>query len=78
MKGDIALAGFMMTSDEWRALDMESRAQLLAVITKRFPTGTQPPKNRTLIAGGTIVEEPKLAEGSGPLSTDEYIELFDE
>lgn len=31
MKGDIALAGFMMTPDEWEALDPASRALLIAI-----------------------------------------------
>ena len=35
MKGDISVAGFMLTAEEWRALDPASRAQLLAVITRR-------------------------------------------
>lgn len=30
MKGDIALAGFLMTAEEWAALDSPSRAQLVA------------------------------------------------
>ena len=29
MKGDIALAGFVMTAEEWHALDPVSRAQLM-------------------------------------------------
>src|SRR5688572_20960499 len=50
MKGDIAFVGFMLTADEWHALDAESRAQLIAVATRkieppverpsRFPDGT--------------------------------------
>lgn len=35
MKGDIAVAGFMLTAQEWQALDAEARAQLVAVITRR-------------------------------------------
>jgi hypothetical protein len=30
MKGDIALAGFVLTAEEWEALDPLSRAQLMA------------------------------------------------
>lgn len=30
MKGDIALVGFVLTAEEWQALDSVSRAQLLA------------------------------------------------
>ncbi len=81
MKGDIAFAGFMLTAEEWKALDAETRHQLVAVATRKFPTGTEPPYmqgRKAVIAGGTIVEEPvgPLAEGSGPQQIDEYIELF--
>lgn len=35
MKGDISVAGFMLTAEEWADLDATSRAQLVAVITRR-------------------------------------------
>jgi hypothetical protein len=35
MKGDIAIAGYMITAEEWQALDQLARAQLVAVITRR-------------------------------------------
>ena len=35
MKGDIAFAGFVLTAEEWRQLDALSRAQLIAVATRR-------------------------------------------
>jgi hypothetical protein len=35
MKGDIAVAGFRMTAEEWQSLDPASRAELVAVITRR-------------------------------------------
>ena len=35
MQGVISVAGFMMTSEEWEELDAVSRAQLVAVITRR-------------------------------------------
>jgi hypothetical protein len=35
MKGDVALAGFVMTEDEWQELDAPSRALLLAVALRR-------------------------------------------
>ncbi len=88
MKGDIAFAGFMLTAEEWQALDSETRHQLVAVATRRFPTGTEPPYEgsrngipieKTFISGGTIIEEkPALAEGSGPLECDDYIDLTDD
>jgi len=30
MKGDIALAGFVLTAEEWEEMDVASRTQLLA------------------------------------------------
>jgi hypothetical protein len=35
MKGDIALAGLLLTADEWQALDPVTRAQLVAAAGKR-------------------------------------------
>jgi hypothetical protein len=35
MRGDIALAGFMMTAEEWHALDPAHRAQLIAAATRK-------------------------------------------
>jgi hypothetical protein len=35
MKGDIALAGFVLTAEEWEALDALSRAQLVAAATRQ-------------------------------------------
>jgi hypothetical protein len=35
MKGDIAVAGFMLTAEDWQELDAASRAELVAVITQR-------------------------------------------
>ena len=35
MKGDIALAGFVLTAEEWLALDPEARAQLVFAATRR-------------------------------------------
>lgn len=85
MKGDIAFAGFMLTAEEWQAFDSETREQLVAVATRRFPTGTEPPSRsgipigKTFISGGTIVDEPGvLAEGSGPLECEDYIDLTDD
>lgn len=43
MKGDIAFAGFMLTAEEWRLLDADDRAQLIAVATRRVaPEGERP------------------------------------
>lgn len=35
MQGDIALAGFVLTKEEWQALDAVSRAQLVQVAMRR-------------------------------------------
>lgn len=35
MKGDIALVGFVLTAEEWQALDGRARAQLLAAAFQR-------------------------------------------
>ena len=34
MKGDVALAGYVLTAEEWQALDSVSRAQLVAAATR--------------------------------------------
>ena len=34
MKGDIAIAGFMLTAAEWDALDARARAQLVAAASR--------------------------------------------
>lgn len=35
MKGDISLAGFLLTADEWDALDSRSRQQLVEAVQPR-------------------------------------------
>lgn len=45
MKGDIALAGFVLTHEEWQELDPQSRVQLLTAAFPREPRwalGTSP------------------------------------
>ena len=59
MKGDIALAGFMLTAEEWRGLDSVSRAQLVAAATRREDGWVVAP-----VSG-------LLAEGSGPRRDEE-------
>jgi hypothetical protein len=44
MKGDIAFVGFMLTAEEWQALDPQSRAQLIAVATRRADPLLDPPR----------------------------------
>ncbi|MEO7092563.1 MAG: hypothetical protein ABI175_04880 [Polyangiales bacterium] len=40
MQGDIALAGFVLTKEEWQALDAVSRAQLVQVAMLRSDAPT--------------------------------------
>jgi len=35
MKADIALAGFLLTAEEWQSFDPTARAQLIAVASRR-------------------------------------------
>ncbi|MBA3502943.1 MAG: hypothetical protein M4D80_02285 [Myxococcota bacterium] len=67
MQGDIALAGFMMTADEWKALDAPSRALLMAIATK-------PEELARLQVHETPVEgqmEMLFAVGTAPISDEE-------
>jgi hypothetical protein len=58
MNGDIALAGYVLTIEEWQALDPVSRAQLVAAMFRwADPWETPTP----------VV----LAEGSGRLARQE-------
>ncbi len=63
MKGDIAFAGFVLTSDDWEALDSEARAELIAVATRRADPWL-----------AVTMCEP-LAQGSGPLEIEEIHDL---
>ncbi len=51
MNGDIALAGYVLTMEEWQALDAVSRAQLVAAMFQWDDPWEAP--------------APVLAEGSG-------------
>ena len=68
MQGDIALAGFMMTAEEWKALDAPSRALLMAIATK-------PEDLAKLEALETPVqsqmEMPLFAVGTAPITDEE-------
>jgi hypothetical protein len=62
MKGDIALAGFVLTAEEWAQLDPDARSQLLAVALRR-----DEPWVPAAPAPATAPPEPALALGSGPV-----------
>ena len=69
MKGDIALAGFWMTAEEWEALDAPSRALLMAVATKPEDLANHAAaRDRDL---EPPVEMPVFPIGSAPISDDE-------
>ncbi len=72
MKGDIAVAGLMITAEEWQALDAASRAQLVAVITRQdplFANGSGP------VLAVADVPHAMLAEGTNPgIEVPEVIE----
>lgn len=72
MKGDIAFVGFVITAEEWRDLDAQSRAQLCAVATR-----SHDPWVSARGSAPSLVETPTepLAEGSGPLEVEEYVDL---
>jgi hypothetical protein len=69
MKGDIAFAGFVLTAEEWQALDADARAQLIAVATRRGEHGGEHTHDPWLGASFPPPLEP-LAEGSGPLEIE--------
>lgn len=51
MKGDIGFVGFMLTAEEWQELDPQSRAQLIAVATRRADPFTDPQPPRRMPEG---------------------------
>ncbi|HET9626982.1 MAG TPA: hypothetical protein VFP84_36735 [Kofleriaceae bacterium] len=51
MRADIALAGFLLTAEEWQAFDPDARAQLIAAAGRR---------------GDATVAAPVAGELSGP------------
>ncbi|MGE0549415.1 MAG: hypothetical protein AB7O24_05275 [Kofleriaceae bacterium] len=75
MKGDIALAGFVLTAEEWEAIDPVAQAELLAgeppVVEPIAPP--RPPRGSIPAMPAVDVDEPwaraeqvwRLAQGSG-------------
>jgi hypothetical protein len=85
MQGDIAFSGFMLTADEWAALDTDTRAMLEDIETapehelRRFPTGTEPPPMQSQLAEGSGPLETGRANVIGPagsMTRGDYIDLF--
>lgn len=58
MRGDIALAGFVLTAEEWEALDVASRVQLITAVMRRDPWAAVPAPTR-------------FPEGSAPVREDD-------
>ena len=67
MQGHIALAGFMMTAEEWNALDTASRALLIAIAAKPEDLA----KLEVLETPPDRVEMPVFAVGSAPITDEE-------
>ncbi len=57
---DIALAGFMLTAEEWQALDVVSRQQLVAAASTRRDDAWVVANLSTFLESGPI-EEPTEA-----------------
>jgi hypothetical protein len=68
MKGDIAFAGFVLTAEEWQELDIDARSQLIAVATRQSDCWTA-------LALAAPEDPMRLAEGSGPLDSEDVLEL---
>jgi hypothetical protein len=58
MKGDVALAGFLLTAEEWAQLDPDARSQLLSAALRPEPPSPAP-------------QRPAIAVGSGPVREPE-------
>jgi hypothetical protein len=58
MKGDIALAGYVLTAAEWEALDAASRIQLITAVMQRDPWAAVP-------------SPAQFPEGSAPIREDD-------
>ena len=54
MKGDIALAGFLLTAEEWQSLDPRSRALLITAAQRR--------DDSWMASGATAASEGEQAE----------------
>jgi hypothetical protein len=57
MKGDIALAGFVLTAEEWEALDALSRVQLITAVMRRDPWAAAVPAPTAFPEGSAPVRE---------------------
>jgi hypothetical protein len=80
MPGDIALAGFMMTAEEWAALDAPSRALLLAIdepglprrgSTPEWECGAIDAKPDDFAHDEAVVEIAVYAVGTSPITDEE-------
>ena len=74
MKGDIGFVGFMLTADEWQELDAQSRAQLIAVATRRSEPRQQAVQAE-LARGNDVARPRRFPEGTGK---HEIVESIDD
>jgi hypothetical protein len=68
MRGDVALAGFVLTAEEWAQLEPDARSQLLAVALRRdepWVPAAPPVPARPATPAPHLV-----AAGSGPVRDD--------
>jgi len=59
MKLDIALAGFLLTAEEWQSFDPAARAQLIAAASRREDAWVGAP-------GAGMIPEREPIEGDAP------------
>jgi hypothetical protein len=59
MKGDVALAGFLLTAEEWAQLDPDARSQLLSAALRPEPSASPVPQRPAIAVGSGPVAEPK-------------------
>lgn len=71
MKGDIAVAGLMITAEEWQALDAASRAEVIAVITRREESDATAVVVPAILAEGT---NPSIEVPGASLDVPEAVE----
>lgn len=72
MGRDIALAGFVMTGDEWDSLDEVARAQLLAIALRRdepWTPAAPPPRRAAPVNDGV----PEPIDGPEPYAHYEVV-----
>lgn len=57
MKGDIALAGYVLTAEEWEAMDAATRVSLIAAVMQRDPWAAVPQPSQFPEGSAPVREE---------------------